>query len=115
MNHTFNVSSQSDDGVALITVNGEIDIATAPALRAELASPHMGSTVIVDLTGVTFLDSTALGVLVSARKTCREVGADFRLVLSEPRILKVFEITGLTSVFSISPTLEEARNTPSDS
>jgi len=65
---------------------------------------------VVDLLGVTFLDSTALGVLVGALKRCREAGGDLRLVIAEPRILKVFEITGLTEVFTITPTIDEARS-----
>jgi anti-sigma B factor antagonist len=65
-------------------------------------------TVVVDLLGVTFLDSTALGVLVGALKRCREAGGELPLVITEPRLLKVFEITGLTGVFPIYSTVEDA-------
>ena len=112
MEQTFDISEEVRGGVPIVSVSGEIDVATAPGLREQLqglvAACH--ATVVVDLLGVTFLDSTALGVLVGALKRCREAGGDLRLVIAEPRILKVFEITGLTEVFTITPTIDEARS-----
>jgi anti-sigma B factor antagonist len=111
MDQSFDVTEEEIDGVPVVSVAGEIDVATAPQLRdrlqARVASGN--STVIVDLLGVTFLDSTALGVLVGALKQCREAGGDLRLVIAESRTLKIFEITGLTEVFSIHSTVEDAR------
>jgi anti-sigma B factor antagonist len=57
--------------------------------------------VAVDLREVTFLDSSALGVLVGALRRCRENDTQFDLLITSPRLLKIFEITGLTSVFTI--------------
>jgi anti-sigma B factor antagonist len=109
VNQAFEISNQSVGDATLVSVSGEIDISTAPSLRAELQEHAPEDTmVIVDLKRVTFLDSTALGVLVGARRNRIEAGGDLRLVVSEPRILKIFEITGLTDVFSISPSLDEA-------
>ena len=54
----------------------------------------------LDLLEVSFLDSTALGVLVGGLKRCRELGGDMRVVVVGPRIIKIFEITGLTNVFT---------------
>jgi len=89
--------------VPTVTVVGEIDVTTAPELRSALLGLATAAepTVIVDLRSVTFLDSTALGVLVGTHKQCRELGGELRLVVSEPRILKIFEITGLTELFDI--------------
>jgi anti-sigma B factor antagonist len=67
--------------------------------------------IVVDLEGVDFLDSTGLGVLVGGLKRLRSHGGDLSLVCTQARILKVFEITGLTTVFAISPTVEEATAT----
>jgi anti-sigma B factor antagonist len=107
---TFGISEASPDGVAVLSVTGELDIATAPRLREQLESTIEGGSdpVIVDLLGVTFIDSTALGVLIGALKKCRESDTELRLVVAEPRVLKVFEITGLTSVFSVFPTVDAA-------
>jgi anti-sigma B factor antagonist len=106
----FDVNVAPQHGIPVVAVSGEVDVATAPTLRdrlqAAVAQDH--STIVVDLGGVTFLDSTALGVLVGALKRCRDAGGDLRLVAREPRVLKVFEITGLNEVFSISDTVEKA-------
>ena len=98
------------DGVVVLTAGGEIDVSTAPALRqelVELAAAGSGS-VVVDLQGVDFLDSTGLGVLVSGLKRFRTGGSDLLVVVTNPRIVKVFEITGLTQVFSMHETVDDA-------
>jgi anti-sigma B factor antagonist len=107
---TFGISEKTGDGVSVVSATGEIDIATAPPLRRQLeASIDRGpAVVVVDLLGVTFMDSTALGVLVGALKRTRAAGGALRIVVSDTRVLKVFEITGLTEVFSIFATVEDA-------
>jgi anti-sigma B factor antagonist len=109
MNEIFEINETEHGGVPVVAVTGEIDVATAPQLRDRLLAQTAAgkSTIIVDLLGVTFLDSTALGVMVGGLKRCRESGGDLRLLIVEPRILKVFEITGLTDVFSISASLDD--------
>lgn len=110
MEQEFRITDGEEGGLPLVSVAGEIDVATAPALRDHLQRQVAGgaSTVVVDLLGVSFLDSTALGVLVGVLKRCREAGGDLRLVIAQPRILKVFEITGLTSVFTIEESVANA-------
>ena len=107
----FGISEDDHDGAAVISVSGEVDVAAAPALRDSLArilAAGTGGMVVVDLVGVTFIDSTGLGVLIGAHKRCAEGGRELRVVVGEPRILKVFEITGLTDLLSIHPTLDLA-------
>ncbi len=98
------------DQWAVLAVNGEVDVATAPRLRERLIQlVNQGRHhVVVDLSGVDFLDSTGLGVLVGALKRVRTHDGELALVCSEPRVLKVFEITGLTKVFTMHPTVDEA-------
>jgi anti-sigma B factor antagonist len=100
----------SDDGSAVVTVRGEIDVASAPQLRGHLhhVCVEGAPRVAVDLRDVTFLDSSALGVLVGALRRCRENKTEFQLLVTSPRLLKIFEITGLTSVFDIVDTAERA-------
>ena len=64
--------------------------------------------IVVNLEAVDFIDSTGLGVLISGLKRVRTHGGRFALVCTEPRILKVFEITGLLAVFNVCGTIEEA-------
>ena len=94
----------------VVAVRGEVDIATAPKLReklVELASQG-AQKVVVDLEGVEFLDSTGLGVLIGGMKRLRGLDGDLTLVCTQPRILKVFEITGLNRAFSIFETVDAA-------
>jgi len=106
----FDVAETDRDGAAVLAVQGEVDISTAPELRERLlALAERGTTVaVVDLSEVSFVDSTALGALVSGVKRLRNAGGDLRLVVTQPRITKVFEITGLTDVFHIFASADEA-------
>ncbi len=94
----------------VVAVRGEVDIATAPKLReklVELASQG-AQQVVVDLDAVEFLDSTGLGVLIGGMKRLRGLDGDLTLVCTQPRILKVFEITGLNRAFTIHETVDAA-------
>ena len=106
MEEEFHIEERIDRGLPVIAVVGEIDVATAPQLREALheviAQGH--ATVVLDLLGVTFLDSTALGVLVGGLKRCRELGGELHVVVTDARIKKIFEITGLVKVFPIVDT-----------
>jgi anti-sigma B factor antagonist len=96
--------------LTVVAVAGEVDVATAPSLRARLVELIGEGKVnlAIDLEGVDFLDSTGLGVLVSTVKRVRNDGGDLTLVCTNPHILKVFEITGLTTVFAIHATIGAA-------
>ncbi len=100
----------TEGDIPILRVSGEVDAVTAPELRQRLhdlqlaGHPHM----VVDLLGVTFLDSTALGILVGASRRCRHEGGELRLVIAESKVRRVFEITGLTSVFPIHSSLDTA-------
>lgn len=110
MEQDIEVQVERRGGSTVVSARGEVDVATAPALRDGLDQAVDGDagSVIVDLTGVTFIDSTGLGVLIGVRKRCLDAGRDLRVVVTEPRILKVFEITGLTELFAIHESLDPA-------
>jgi len=94
--------------IPALALSGEIDLAVAPVLKARLEHLRTGgaSTIVVDLLDATFLDSIALGVLVDALGQCREAGGDLYVVVDEPRILKVLEITGLSDIFTLYPSYD---------
>ena len=94
----------------VLEVGGEVDVYTAPRLRERLLELIDGGVrqVIVDLGRVDFLDSTGLGVLVGGLKRVRAHEGSLRLVCNQERILKIFRITGLTKVFPIHTSVEEA-------
>lgn len=64
--------------------------------------------IVVDLTGSQYVDSTGLGTLLASQKRLRQRGGNLTLVISSPRIRKLFEITGMVKIFSIAKTLNEA-------
>jgi anti-sigma B factor antagonist len=98
-----------DRRTSLVAVQGELDLSTAPRLKWMLIdSLQMGlSRLLVDLSRATFMDSTALGVLVGVK---RKLDVDERLAIVCPRsdLLKIFEFSGMDGAFAIFPTLEEA-------
>lgn len=87
-------------GCAVIRVTGEVDVCTAPMLRDQIRELAAEGAVhlIADLGRVDFLDSSGLGALVGGLKRLREVGGSLTLVITAPRILRIFQITGLTKV-----------------
>jgi len=100
----------SKDGIEVVNVEGEIDIYTAPQLRELLIDlAGKGSyQLVVNLEKVGFLDSTGLGVLVGGLQRVRPHDGSLDLVCTQERILKIFKITGLTKVFGIYQTVDQA-------
>lgn len=94
----------------VVDVKGEVDVYTAPKLREKIVDlVTQGShEIIVNLEGVEFLDSTGLGVLVGGLKRVKSHDGTMALVCTKPKILKVFSITGLSKVFPIFDTVQEA-------
>ena len=98
------------DGIEIVDVEGEIDVYTAPRLRElliELVNTGFYQ-LVVNMEKVEFLDSTGLGVLVGGLKRVRAHDGSLDLVCTQERILKIFRITGLTKVFGIHDTVDEA-------
>ena len=99
-----------DDERYVVAVAGEIDLFTAPELKAALGEAIEAgrSRIVVDLAATTFLDSTALGVLIGAVKRLRSRDGALTIVNTDANIAKTFEITGLDQIFTIRPTRDEA-------
>ena len=108
MNLDLDTKQVGDHTVVL--VGGEIDVYTAPQLREKLVDlvGEQKYHLIVDMENVDFLDSTGLGVLVGGLKRVRAHDGSLQLVCTQERILKIFRITGLTKVFPIHSSVEEA-------
>lgn len=103
----FRVSiSRPDTDRCVLTVAGELDIATAPQLLAAVRDviAEAPDLLVMDLDEVTFLDSTGLGVLISAHRR----GGRLVLVCHNRACLRVLEITALSRVFTFAPTVEDA-------
>jgi len=103
-------TQKPQEGVAVIALSGEVDVYTSPRVKQEVVDLlNAGTTrLIVDLSGVEYLDSTGLGVLIGGLKRARERDGDLKLVCDNLRILRIFEITGLTKIFDIHRSQAEA-------
>ena len=86
-----------------VTVRGEVDVHTAPTLRARLHEvvTQGEEHVVVHLDEVTFLDSTGLGVLIGAHKAQRAAGGTMEIICGEPRVLRIIGLTGLDQVLDV--------------
>jgi len=98
------------DGWTVVSVYGELDVATSPTLRERLISlvGEGSACLVLDLEGVDFLDSTGLGTIVSALKRARTHDGDLRLVCTQSRIRRLFEITGLDKAVPLHASLDDA-------
>ncbi|GGS38580.1 MULTISPECIES: STAS domain-containing protein [Actinokineospora] len=88
----------------VISVSGEVDLATAADLERTLSETMAGSsaaTIEVDLSQVEFMDSAGLRVLVAARKQAEDAGRTLRLRAPHERVRRIIEITGLAPVFGL--------------
>lgn len=108
------MSTRAEGDATVLEIAGEIDVYTAPKLREQLVDlVNAGSyQLVVDLERVEFLDSTGLGVLVGGLKRVRAHDGSLSLVCTQERILKIFRITGLTKVFPIHASVEQAVTAP---
>jgi len=99
----------TEDGLTVVTVTGEIDVYSAPALREKFINlVEQGKYfLIVDLDRVQFLDSTGLGVLIGGLRRVRARDGFLDLVCTQPRMLKIFRMTGLDKIFDIYDSVED--------
>lgn len=107
----LDIRTETDGDVAVLRLEGEVDVYTAPLLKDRLVSVIEAGTVnvLVDLDGVAFIDSSGLGALVGALRRAREREGAVRIVCERENILKIFRITGLDKVFPIFADIAEAR------
>jgi anti-sigma B factor antagonist len=110
---TLDIDPTPDAGVAgagVVSARGDLDLATVVAFRADLNDQLTAGTsqVVVDLSEVTFIDSTAVGALVTASRALQRRGGSLLLVCRTSRVLRVLEITGLDTVLPVHGSVDEA-------
>ena len=107
----FDLTTQAfGDGTFVVALSGEIDLYTAPELKAELLRlvAEEPRRIVVDMTDATFVDSTTLGVLLGAVKRLRLQGGELEIVCSDLNIRRILSITLLDRAFTIYESLDES-------
>jgi anti-sigma B factor antagonist len=97
--------------VAILVVGGEVDYEVSPQLKAHMMRALKAGRrrLILDLTDVTFIDSTAIGVLAGVVERLDETGGgSLSVVCTHEKVMQIFEITGLDSVITVHPSREDA-------
>jgi anti-sigma B factor antagonist len=104
------VSRSTVGDATVIGATGELDLHTAPDLDTALkqATEEQVRLLVVDLTGVDFMDSTGLSTIVAAVANARGYGGEVRVVAASEKITKVFVLTGVDQQVGIHASLEEA-------
>ena len=89
------------DGNQVVSVTGELDIATAEQAYAYISEviDSWPTMVSVDLSGLTFCDASGLGVLAKIARHARQAGRQLRLTSARPSLLKIIRLTGLDALF----------------
>jgi anti-sigma B factor antagonist len=93
---------------AIVVAAGELDAFAAPDLDSAFTEVRGEQRVLADLDRVSFMDSTALGLIVRALRELDEVGVELRVVLPSGSARRIFEITALDRVLPVAATRQEA-------
>jgi anti-sigma B factor antagonist len=94
------ISSAVENGDVSLCLRGELDLASAPQMEAGLAAAEQGrpARLVVDLSGLAFIDSTGLRLLLQADARAREHGYELIIRRGEESVQRVFEVTGALDV-----------------
>lgn len=106
----MNVTREDHASAALFCVEGQVDMHTSPELRQHLrkALEERSSPIVVDLRGVSFIDSSGLATLIEALQAVGKYGGKLRLFGLAPSVRNLFRLSNLTSIFEIRESRDEA-------
>ncbi len=105
------ISTERIDAGVLMQLRGDVDMNTSPDVRSSLGQAFRqggAKAILIDLSGVRYMDSSGIATLVEAMQNCMKKGMRLRLVELSPSVRDVFELARLASVFEIFPNLGEA-------
>lgn len=108
MSDLLNIDVAPHGERTVITATGEIDLSTAPMLESHLDELVVDSHVVLDLSGVTFIDSTGLRVILSADSKAGEHGRALAIVATNGPVLRLFELTGVDVRLALFSSLSAA-------
>jgi anti-sigma B factor antagonist len=106
----LDVKEGRGDGAQALELVGELDVASAPALRERLAevATRGGGPLVVDLTDLNFIDSTGLSVLLNAKRRLTRRGRGFAIVCPPGHVRRILEVTQLLEALGCHGSREDA-------
>jgi anti-sigma B factor antagonist len=104
------LSTRSCDGYAVVALRGELDLADAAVVAAELTAvaAREPGIIVIDLAGLEFIDSSGVAALARGRRQARQAGGDLILAAPQRKVIRVLAIVRLAEAFSVYATVEEA-------
>ena len=105
------ISDHSEDYLAVVSVAGELDAATAPELRERLHSLLDAGCawLLLDLRELEYIDSEGLGLLIGVARRACETGGELALICARPNVLRVFDISGTRELLNLRQEEQQAR------
>ena len=105
LDRTLRFTSTESDGVVILEVVGEVDMATAPRLRVEVSRllDARPTALVIDLRGVTFFGSTGISMLVEAQHHARRLGVPLGVAATQPTVLRPLAATEVDALVTIRP------------
>ncbi|MFI6095471.1 STAS domain-containing protein [Lentzea sp. NPDC051213] len=104
----LNVGSEVQRGWRVLAVTGELDIDTVPVLSARLDADVTGKQAVLDLSGLQFMDSTGLALVLDWHRRLAEAGGQLRIAGTQAPVQRLFELADVASVLSLHRTVDEA-------
>jgi anti-sigma B factor antagonist len=107
--HALTITVESVDDVPVIRAVGELEIATVPEMRTVVAevSERRPRALVFDFRRISYMDSSGLGILVSAKKRLGADKGEVVLITEQPAVLKALSLSGLDQIIQVYATLEE--------
>lgn len=106
----MNITTTQEGNVSKVQLAGRLEAATVPELKAEVQKlvKNTSSQIVLDMAGVTFVDSSGLGAMVASLRTVNKVDGDIRIANLTPDVRSIFELTRMHRLFEIYPSSEVA-------
>jgi anti-sigma B factor antagonist len=99
---------ETPEGFTVCRPVGELDAFTVSQFRQALADMANGRRLLIDMSGIPFVDSAGLGALIGAIRRTRELGGDVAVACNRPTLVRLLRTTGFDRIVTVAETLEEA-------
>ncbi|MGC8511902.1 MAG: STAS domain-containing protein [Acidimicrobiales bacterium] len=103
-------TEETGDGFSICRPAGELDAFTVAQFRQVLADVASAKKLVIDLSGVPFIDSAGLGALIGGIRRTRELGGDVAVACDRPTLVRLLKTTGFDRIVSVTDNVEQAKS-----